>query len=195
MTTSGNPVLLALILIVVVVIAVAQIAFFIWVARHMKKHAAPTTPAQFNFICKIIAGVCLLAAAGFAIYSTILLTTGAKTAGTISELREKRDEDDGRTIFAPTFTFVDASGHTNVVASNLYSSSNRYRIGDQVPVVYRKSNPTSARIDRFAENWFAPTLLSAFGLAALVSMPIYKKWHELRARPEPHPSTTSTGAA
>jgi hypothetical protein len=183
MTTSASPVLLTLILILIIVIATAQFAFFFWVFRKMKRDTPPTTPAQFNFICKIIAGSLFAIAAALAIYSTILVTTGIQTTGIVVDLQESRDKEGGDLYFAPTFSFVDVSGVTNTVKSSLSTSPAAYRIGDRVPIIYRKSNPSMARINRFKDHWMPPIGLSAFGLVALISMPIYRKWRELGEMP------------
>src|ERR1044071_9452281 len=175
MTTPASPVLSILILIVVIVIAIGQFAFFFWVIRNSKRLSRPTTPAQYNFMAKIIAGCFFAVAVGLATYSASMVATGMRTTGTVIELKENHDKESDHITFAPIFTFVDSSGTTNTVTSDLYSSSDRYHIGDRVPVIYRKSNPSAARINRFAENWFAPIRFSVGALIVLVSMPIYRK--------------------
>jgi hypothetical protein len=134
-------------------------------------------------MAKIIAGCFFAISAGLAIYSTFMVATGVRTTGAVIELKENHDKESDHTTFAPIFTFVDSAGTTHTVASDLYTSSNRYRVGDGVPVIYRKSDPSAARINGFAENWFAPIGFSVGALIILISMPIYRKWRELGAKP------------
>lgn len=190
MTSSASPALLVLILIVMIVIAIGQFAFFFWAIRNRNRINQPTTPAQYNFMAKIIAGCFFAVAAVLAVYSTFVVATGMRTTGAVIELKENRDKEKDHSSFAPIFAFVDSAGNTNVVTSSLYSSSNRYRVGDRVPVIYRKSNPSAARINGFAENWFAPIGFSGAALIILVSMPIYRKWRELGAKSTKQESDT-----
>ena len=173
-----------IILLLILAICIVQFAFFIWLFRKIKEnkgHQQRLSSQIYRRICFGIAGVLLLIALATSIYSTILLTTGIQTIGVITELRLSHDKD-GDELFAPTFRFVDRTGATNSIDSTLYSSPRRYHVGETVPVIYRASNPKSARINNFAEHWFVPLITAAFATVALISIPIRNKWLTHRAR-------------
>jgi len=184
-----NSVLLALILMVLVVMVIAQFGFFFWALRRIKQNRPTISAEQYSFICKTAAGVLFLAAAAAATYSAFLLTTGNRTTGVVIELRGKHD--DGTELFAPTFRFVDGVGVTNIIDSNTYSSPTHYRVGERIPVVYRRSDPTTARINSFTENWMATIVLTTLGGLALISIPIHKKWRQLRSPKARHMKISS----
>jgi hypothetical protein len=189
-----NSVGIFLTIFLILAIGAMQLAFFIWVARQMKKQFVPLSPAKYRLICFGIAGVLFAVSLGSSIYTAALLTTGVKTTGVIVEIREREDKEDHSKSFAPTFTFVDGSGLTNSVESNLsYGSVDHYRIGERVPVIYRSSNPQSARIDSFAEHWLLPIMTFGFAAVVLISIPIRNKWLEFRTGNKQAPTRSQLG--
>jgi hypothetical protein len=43
----------------------------------------------------------------------------------------------------------------------------RHRVGDRMPVVYRRADPQIARLDTFFDRWFAPCIFTAGGFMAV----------------------------
>jgi hypothetical protein len=169
------------ILILALGLLIIQVAFFAWAFRRIKKHSEPMSPEAYRLICFLIAGLLLLISFGSFSYTTFLLATGVKTTGVVTGLRVKRDEH-GEELFTPSFKFIDQSGTTNTVDSNLYSSPDRYRVNERVPIIYRPANPSGARINNFAENWFLPIFTAMCATVVLISIPIRNRWRAYRSR-------------
>ena len=108
-------------------------------------------------IALLVAVICLLVAAAFAIHTSVFLKNSVRTTGTIVDLRAKTDKE-GSTSYSPTFAFRDAAGIEHRIESTLSQRPSPYTVGQSVPVLYRGSNPESALIDRFMELWFVPAL-------------------------------------
>jgi hypothetical protein len=80
--------------------------------------------------------------------------------------------------YQPKITFTTRTGENVVLTSVGMSNPPRFRVGQEVPVVYDPSNPRKARIRSFASLWFASLLFgglgSSFLLIALMLMLINK---------------------
>ena len=55
-----------------------------------------------------------------------------------------------------------------------------YEAGGSVEVIYDPERPDDARIDRFAEIWFAPLMLWAVGAGAMLIPPL-TMWRHARS--------------
>ena len=80
--------------------------------------------------------------------------------------------------YQPKITFTTQTGEKVVLTSVGMSNPPRFRVGQEVPVVYDPSNPHKARIRSFASLWFASLLFGGLGslffLIALMLMLINK---------------------
>jgi hypothetical protein len=80
--------------------------------------------------------------------------------------------------YQPKITFTTQTGENVVLTSVGMSNPPRFRVGQEVPVVYDPSNPHKARIRSFASLWFASLLFGGLGslffLIALMLMLINK---------------------
>jgi hypothetical protein len=76
--------------------------------------------------------------------------------------------DTGQTRYRPRIRFRTASGEIVTIAGQLASSSQRFAIGTQVPVVYKVSSPTDARLALFTDKWLGACVAAAMGLAGVV---------------------------
>src|SRR5436190_12450367 len=80
--------------------------------------------------------------------------------------------------YQPKITFIALAGGKVQLPSVGMSNPPRFRVGQEVPVVYDPSNPYRARIRSFASLWFASLLFGGLGslffLIALVLMLINK---------------------
>jgi hypothetical protein len=115
----------------------------------------PKTAADWNRFAKPmmwLSAAFIVLGVVFAIRSAIFLRTAQPAEGTIIELLE-RESDEGGTTFAPVYTFVDASGHTNRIISSVSSSPPIGLVGDKIRVLYNPKNPSTARINRFFDLW------------------------------------------
>jgi len=160
-------------------IFLTQAVFLIWLYRRLKKSYEPISPETNRVVNFAFAGMLFAVSLGFASYTIFLLAAGNKTTGTITEIRGSHDKD-GDEIFSPTFQFIDQNGATNTIRSSSSQSPNPYQIGDQVPVMYRASKPSSARVDSFMDNWGVALVTFALGTFLLLLNLLQRKWREWR---------------
>ena len=89
----------------------------------------------------------------------------ARVTGEVVGYHEIRDGKDTR--FRPRVRFKTASGEIVTVAGQLSAGSKRFAEGTQVPMVYKVSKPTEARIALFTDNWLGASIAAVIGLAGL----------------------------
>ena len=106
----------------------------------------------------------LIAAAITAFNVDRFLNEAEQTMGTVVALSEKHDTERNSITYAPVFTFKIEYGRTQSVTSNVATNPPSFAVGDQVRILYRRSDPSGARIDSFWQLWFWPVFLSGFGL-------------------------------
>jgi hypothetical protein len=126
--------------------------------------------------------ISLVIALAALLHSWWFVNTAARATGIVIEMREQTDKEDGATTYSPTFRFRDASGAEHTVASTASSSPPRHRIGDAVRVLYRPSDPESARIDGYWYLWGFPTITGFVGTFSLAIGLVVLFWPRLLAR-------------
>ena len=89
------------------------------------------------------------------------LRTAQTTSGVVNEMILKH-EVDGHS-YQPKITFPTQTGETVSLTSVLMSNPPRFRVGQQVPVVYDPSNPSRAYIRSFSSLWFVSLLFGGLG--------------------------------
>ena len=67
----------------------------------------------------------------------------------------------------PRIRFRTANGDIITVSGQLAAGSKRFAEGTQVPMVYKVSKPTEARVALFTDNWLGATLAAVIGLVGL----------------------------
>lgn len=115
----------------------------------------PRSAMDWNRFAKAMMWLCgslIILGMVFAFRTALFLQTAQPTAGTIIELIERKS-DDGNTLFAPVYTFVDTSGETNRVISSSASYPPIGLVGDNIPVLFDPKNPSRSEIDRFFNLW------------------------------------------
>ena len=73
-----------------------------------------------------------------------LSEVGIRTTGVVVGYAESMEQ--GETAYAPVIEFKTSLGATIMWPSDLYSSSPRYRLGDEVIILYDPQTPDRARI-------------------------------------------------
>ncbi len=75
--------------------------------------------------------------------------------GTVVDFQRTESYDDGPVVmFAPVFTFVDATSATRRVTSKIAQDKQpSYPLGAQVPILYHRDRPDEAEIDTFYASW------------------------------------------
>ncbi|MGH9410586.1 MAG: DUF3592 domain-containing protein [Vicinamibacterales bacterium] len=114
----------------------------------------------------VAVGLCLFVVMGLVERREHAMRAGAvRTTGTVVALLPHRSE--GSTVFVPLVRFKTATGaELDFTASDAARSSSR-KIGDIVPVIYSKLNPTGAAIDSWTARWIKTILLGALGLLSV----------------------------
>ena len=108
---------------------------------------------------------CLLLA-GYLAWNTLAFTPGTASAtGEVVSYRELRDGD--RTRLRPRIKFKTASGEIVTVEGQFFTGTQRFAIGEQVPMVYRVAKPNEARVALFMDNWLGPCVAAFVGLTGI----------------------------
>lgn len=100
------------------------------------------------------------------IKSADLSLAGVTTSGQIIN-RNKETASDIKTVFQPSVEFAASNGQKYTFTPSITDQS--MTEGKQVEVIYKTSDPQSARVGGFFNLWFFPLLLSVLGLIAVLA--------------------------
>ncbi len=89
----------------------------------------------------------------------------APATGEVVSYHEIRDGDE--THYRPRVRFRTATGEIVTISTPMASSSRRFEVGTQVPVVYKVAKPTEARLALFTDKWLGVCIAAFIGLAGL----------------------------
>jgi hypothetical protein len=87
--------------------------------------------------------------------------------GRVVSLQSSEDEN-GRALYTPLFTYTDAAGVVRQGRSNSSSSAPGYAIGDPIPLRYDPQNPSDIRVDSFWSFWIWPMICAFIAIPFLV---------------------------
>ena len=111
-------------------------------------------------------GIGCLLLGGYLAWQTLSFAQDAeRTTGEVVGYHETRDGDETR--YRPRIRFRTANGDIITVSGQLAAGSKRFAEGTQVPMVYKVSKPTEARVALFTDNWLGATLAAVIGLVGL----------------------------
>ena len=111
-------------------------------------------------------GVGCLLLGGYLGWQTLSFAQDAERAtGEVVGYHEVKDGDDTR--YRPRVRFRTANGDIITISGQLAAGSKRFAEGTQVPVVYKTSKPTEARIASFTDNWLGASIAGVIGLAGI----------------------------
>jgi hypothetical protein len=94
------------------------------------------------------------------------LEDSVRTTAEVVSYREVRDGDTVR--YRPRFRFTTANGSIVAVEGQLATTTERFAIGAQIPIVYPVSNPQKARVALFVDNWLGPSVALGVGVLAFL---------------------------
>lgn len=158
----------------------------------------PKSAKDWNRFAKAMMWLCgafIVLGLVFAVRTALFLRTAQPTTGTIVELIE-RESDDGGTLYAPVYTFVDTSGRTNRVISSSASYPPVGLVGDKIPVLFDPKNPSRAELDRFFDLWGFTAIGGGLGTFYLVVFWIVAAVSKRKMRnAQPDESTVPSKAA
>lgn len=125
----------------------------------------------------VVLGTVFLLFAFYLVVSKALFVQGtAKAIGVVTGqdlVEEKREHDkdpaqrDMRYYF-PRVSFKTSNGQVVEFRSEFGSGRDTYQVGEQVPVRYKISQPSIARIDDFTSMWVLPLVFGVVGLVFVV---------------------------
>ena len=111
-------------------------------------------------------GVGCLLLGGYLCWRTLTFAQdAARTTGEVVAYQESKDGTDTR--YRPRVRFTTANGDIITVTGQLAATSKRFPEGTQVPVVYKTSKPTEARIALFTDNWLGASIAAVIGLVGM----------------------------
>ncbi len=109
-------------------------------------------------------GLCSLTVAlGFGFYTGGFLARSVAAKGTIVSLEPVPDEENDTVNYAPVFAFTAADGHAYTVRSGTATNPPGFVVGEDVRVLYVKSDPEGAKLASFWQLWFVTVLLAGLG--------------------------------
>ena len=108
---------------------------------------------------------CLLLAGYLAWLSLSFSADTERATGEVVSYREIRDGDEMR--YRPRIRFKTATGEILTVEGQFFTTTQRFAIGEQVPMLYRVQKPNEARVALFVDNWIGPFIAALVGLTGL----------------------------
>ncbi len=109
-------------------------------------------------------GVALLVGAlALALSTRRFIASADRSTGTVVELIQVRDKDDGSVTYKPVVEYTSKRGQRITFTSSFSSNPPSYSVGESVDVLYAPDEPNDARIDGFGSLWLGPLILSLIG--------------------------------
>jgi hypothetical protein len=113
-------------------------------------------------------GVVCILLGGYLLWRTQTLAGDVvRVNGTVVSYREIVDGDETR--YRPRIRFTTEAGDIVSFDGQLATTTRRFSVGDEVPVVYPRSDTRQARLGSFADNWLGVIAATAIGLLCLVA--------------------------
>ncbi len=108
----------------------------------------------------------------------------APATGEVVSYREIHDGDQVRQ--SPRVRFKTATGEIITIDGQLATSSQRFAIGAEVPIQYKVSQPTTARIATFTDNWLGACVAALVGVVGVIGGILVRRQvkRELKKMPE-----------
>ena len=113
----------------------------------------------------LIAGLITFAVGlGFAAWTSAFLARSTSTTGKVVHLDEQIDSENNSVNYAAVFSFVAEDGKPYTIRSGVATNPPGFEEGQDVSVLYIKSNPANAKLNAFWQLWFATVLCCALGV-------------------------------
>ena len=109
---------------------------------------------------------CLLLGAWLSWQTLSFARDAAPATGEVVSYREIHDGDQVRQ--SPRVRFKTAKGEIITIDGQLATNSPRFAIGAQVPMLYKVSQPTTARIATFTDNWLGVCVAAVVGAVGMI---------------------------
>jgi hypothetical protein len=109
---------------------------------------------------------CLLLGGWLAWQTLSFARDAAPATGEVVSYREIRDGDQVRQ--SPRVRFKTAAGEIITIDGQLATASQRFPVGAEVPMLYKVSQPTTARIATFTDNWLGVCVAALVGVVGVI---------------------------
>jgi hypothetical protein len=125
-------------------------------------------------------GVGCLLLAGYLSWRTLSFSSDVeRTTGEVVSYREIPDGADTR--YRPRVRFKTGTGEILTVDGQFFTTTKRFAIGEQVPILYKTHEPMKARVALFVDNWIGPVIAAVIGLVGvagglLVRRSVRREW-------------------
>jgi hypothetical protein len=123
-------------------------------------------PVKIGIILLVLSVLFWVLGIYFAIGAADFQDRAVKTTGTVVELAES--ESDGDVLYKPVVSFSDQQGGEHRFTSSFASRPPRYRVGEQVDVLYDPDDPSDASLGAAPMVWAGPIVL--LGLAFFLTI-------------------------
>ncbi len=166
----------AFLIVAFLIVAIGQLVFFLFVFRTLRNRSRSSALASTRLMFILGGGFFFLFGIGFAIYSLFLTTTGVRTKGEVIGYEESHDKDGA--MYSPVFAFTNQLGERFQVTAPMSSRPRQFHVGAIIPVLYRSSDPYSARPDTFSYNWLFPLAFGGGGALMFcigVTLPFWRR--------------------
>jgi hypothetical protein len=120
-------------------------------------------PGFISIVFAVIGLGLLLGALALGVNTRKFIATAKHAEGTVTELIQKRDSDDGSITFTPIVRFETDGGASVSFTSSFSSNPPSYSVGETVGVLYAPDDPNDARINGFGSLWLGPLILGGLG--------------------------------
>jgi uncharacterized protein DUF3592 len=134
-----------------------------------------------RILCLIVGLGFIAASLGFSIYTYWFVHSSLRADGTVLDLQPQHDPKGASVTYAPVFRFLSIDGQSFTVTSNVYSNPAGFTRGGRVNVLYRRDNPSGARLANFWQLWIFPFVFGLVGIAAAATG-VLLTWLERRKK-------------
>jgi uncharacterized protein DUF3592 len=111
--------------------------------------------------------VCLLLGGWLAWNSLKPMQDAVQTTGKVVSYREIAEGDSKS--YRPRIRFRTLPGNIVTIEGPLMPTSTRFAVGDDVPVIYPRMEPTKARLDTYVDNWLGATIAAIVGVVSFIA--------------------------
>jgi hypothetical protein len=108
---------------------------------------------------------CLVLAAYLSWRTLSFESDAQRVTGEVVSYREVRDGDEIR--HRPRLRFTTVTGEIVQFDSQIATATERFRIGERLPVVYKARDPKDARVALFVDNWLGACIAAVIGLVGM----------------------------
>ena len=117
----------------------------------------------FSFGVFCIGSILLLISLIMLARSLMLAFNGGQAEGMVTQLVEDSED----SLFAPVIQF-NVNAQTYEFQHPSYRNPSPYKVGDKVQVLYNKTNPQKASINKVSSTYILPAILGLFGCLIVV---------------------------